>query len=61
MTLTISDVMKSRRTIHSFKATPLPPEEIIIAAIEHATWAPNHHLTEPWQFHLLGNETKEKI
>jgi len=61
MTLTISDVIKSRRTIHSFKATPSPPREIITAAIEHATWAPNHHLTQPWQFHLIGNKTKEKI
>ncbi len=61
MTRSIGDIIKSRRTIHRFKPASLPARELITAAIEHATWAPNHHLTEPWRFHLLGDETKEKI
>ncbi len=36
------------------------PERPIINAIEHACWAPNHRLTEPWHFYLLGKKTREK-
>ena len=30
-----------------------PPREVIERLIEAAIWAPNHHLTEPWRFHVL--------
>lgn len=30
-------------------------------ALELARWAPNHHLTEPWRFYLLGEVTKSAI
>jgi nitroreductase len=33
------------------------PEALVEEAIESATWAPNHHVTEPWTFYLLGKET----
>ena len=26
-------------------------------ALDIASWAPNHHVTEPWRFYLLGPET----
>ncbi|MCH8336293.1 MAG: nitroreductase family protein, partial [Proteobacteria bacterium] len=29
-----------------------------LEAIELARWAPNHHLTEPWHFYLLGDKMK---
>jgi nitroreductase len=32
--------------------------ELMLEAIELARWAPNHHLTEPWHFYLLGEEKK---
>ncbi len=32
------------------------PQQLIRDAIEAATWAPNHHVTEPWSFYLLGKE-----
>ena len=61
MTSSINELIKSRRTIHSFQSDPKPSIDVIKAAIEHAVWAPNHHITEPWKFHLIGDETKEKI
>lgn len=61
MTSSINELIKSRRTIHNFKPDPKPSVDVIKSAIQHAVWAPNHHLTEPWQFHLIGDETKEKI
>jgi nitroreductase len=49
------ETLRGRRTIELFLHTPVP-RELVRAAIEVATWAPNHRLTEPWQFHLLGKK-----
>lgn len=49
------EVLRGRRTIELFLQTPVP-EALIREAIEVATWAPNHHVTEPWSFYLLGKE-----
>jgi nitroreductase len=56
----VATLLKSRRTIHDFKAD-LPPETLIYEAIDAARWAPNHRLTEPWHFYLLGRGTAEAI
>lgn len=46
------EALRTRRTVAAF--TPeAPPLEAVARAIEAATWAPNHHLTEPWRFHVL--------
>ena len=54
-----AEILRSRRTIELFLQTPVP-EELIFEAIETATWVPNHHVTEPWRFYLLGKETQER-
>lgn len=59
--MNVSDAIRSRRTIHEFQRDRLPPPEIIVEAIEHAVWAPNHRLTQPWRFRLIGAETRERI
>lgn len=56
----IDDVIRARRTIHNFQPE-CPPLELVRLAIESARWAPNHHRTEPWQFHLPGPETVARI
>jgi len=50
------EVLKGRRTINLFLHTPVP-RQLVLDAIEIATWAPNHHVTEPWRFLLMGEET----
>lgn len=55
-----ADLIRTRRTIHSFKPE-LPPRDTILQAIDLAHWAPNHRLTEPWRFYLLGRETAEAV
>lgn len=57
----LAEIIKSRRTIHEFLIDKTPDKGIIKEAIEAACWAPNHHLTEPWHFYLLENETIESI
>ena len=54
------EVLRGRRTVNLYLQTPVP-EELVRDAVEAATWAPNHHLTEPWRFILPGVETVEKI
>ena len=53
-------VLRGRRTIDQYIQTPVP-EELVNEAIEVATWAPNHHVTEPWRFILPGPETVARI
>jgi len=53
-------VLRGRRTIDQYIQTPVP-EELVHEAIEVATWAPNHFMTEPWHFILLGKETISRI
>jgi nitroreductase len=48
--------LRNRRTTNFFELTE-PPIEQLRAAIDIARWAPNHKLTEPWHFYLLGAET----
>jgi len=55
----LEEVIRGRRTINLYLQTPVP-DELVREAIEAATWAPNHHVTEPWHFYLLGEETIEK-
>ncbi len=56
----VAEVIRTRRTIHTFLPEP-PPEAIIHRALEQARWAPNHKLTEPWRFYLVGPETAEAL
>ena len=50
------EVLRGRRTIELFLQTPVP-RQLVTDAIEAATWAPNHCVTEPWHFYLLGRRS----
>jgi nitroreductase len=60
MTAELAELIRARRSINRFKPEA-PPREQILAALELACWAPNHKLTEPWRFILLGPETAERV
>ena len=49
----LAERIRGRRTIKLFLQTPVN-RQVILDAIEVARWAPNHHVTEPWHFYLLG-------
>ncbi len=53
-------LIPARRTVPLFRP-PTPPAGLIHEALALACWAPNHHLTEPWRFYLLGPEARERI
>ena len=52
----LAERIRGRRTIKFFLQTPVD-RQVILDAIEVARWAPNHHVTEPWHFYLLGEAT----
>jgi len=52
----LAERIRSRRTVKLFLKQPVS-RELVLDAIEVARWAPNHHLTEPWHFYLLGKES----
>jgi nitroreductase len=57
------DVEKAIRTRRTHKA--FGPREIDLEELgelfELASWAPNHHLTNPWRFRVLGPRTREAL
>ena len=56
----LAEVVRNRRSIDLFEPTPIA-NEVLLEAIDVARWAPNHRLTEPWRFHLLGPKSREAI
>jgi len=57
------DVEKAIRTRRTHKAfTPQAIEPAVLDELfELASWAPNHHLTSPWRFHVLGEVARERL
>jgi nitroreductase len=53
-------VLRGRRSIDLFAPEAIDVERIR-AAVEVARWAPNHRLTEPWRFYLLGPATMRAV
>lgn len=51
----VAERIRGRRTVKLFLKRPVS-RRLILDAIEAARWAPNHHVTEPWHFYLLGPE-----
>jgi nitroreductase len=49
----LAERIRGRRTTNLFLKQKVSAK-VVRDAIEVARWAPNHHLTEPWQFYMLG-------
>lgn len=56
----VEDAIRTRRTHKRFGSEPLP-RETIEALLELARYAPNHHLTQPWRFRVLGPEALTRL
>lgn len=52
-----SDAIRERRSIKRFTDRPVTKEEIE-TLLTAATFAPNHKLTQPWRFYVLGPEAR---
>jgi nitroreductase len=49
----VEEAIRTRRTHKAFAPDPVP-RELLDELLELARWAPNHHLTNPWRFRVLG-------
>jgi nitroreductase len=52
--------IRTRRTHKVFASEPVAPE-VLLQLFELARWAPNHNLTNPWRFRVLGPSTIERL
>lgn len=56
----VEKAIRTRRTHKAFAAQPLDAG-VLEQLFELASWAPNHHLTNPWRFRVLGERTRERL
>lgn len=56
----VETAIRTRRTHKAFGPQPLEREEIL-ALLELARWAPNHHLTAPWRFRVIGPQALSRL
>jgi len=56
----IDDAIHTRRTNKVYDRRPVPAETLD-ELFELARWAPNHHLTNPWRFRVLGPAALEAL
>ncbi|MGO9489001.1 MAG: nitroreductase family protein [Solirubrobacteraceae bacterium] len=56
----VEKAIRTRRTHKAFGPQEVAPE-LLEELFELASWAPNHHLTNPWRFRVLGPRTREAL
>jgi nitroreductase len=52
--------IRTRRTHKAFKPEPIS-REVLDELFELARWAPNHNLTNPWRFRVVGPRALERL
>lgn len=60
MPTTLLELITSRRTVYDFKPRAVDPN-LIKQCLTAAIWAPNHGLTQPWRFWVLGPQTQAQF
>lgn len=56
----VADAIRSRRTHKAFGPEPVSGD-VLRELFELARWAPNHHLTDPWRFRVLGPAARGRL
>ena len=56
----LAELAGARRTHKVFGAEPVP-HETLLELLDVARLAPNHHLTQPWRFRMLGPATLARL
>lgn len=56
----IMAALRARHSIGRVKPDPLP-RRLVERVIEAATWAPNHHRTEPWRFVVVAGQARAAL
>jgi nitroreductase len=56
----LEHAIRTRRTHKAYGPEPVSPA-VLGELFELARWAPNHHLTNPWRFRVLGERSRERL
>ena len=56
----LEEAIRTRRTHKAYGGEPVD-RETLDQLFELARWAPNHNLTNPWRFRVLGPESLERL
>jgi len=56
----LGELAAARRTHKAFGSDPVR-RETLVELLELARLAPNHHLTQPWRFRVLGPDTLARL
>ena len=56
----VEEAIRTRRTHKVYGPEPVP-RETLDELFELARWAPNHNLTNPWRFRVLGPESLARL
>lgn len=56
----LEQAIRSRRTHKAYGTDPVDPRTLD-ELLELARWAPNHHLTNPWRFRVVGPEARRRL
>jgi nitroreductase len=56
----VDEAIRGRRTHKAYRPEPVP-REVLDELFELARWAPNHHLTNPWRFRVIGPRALERL
>ena len=58
--MNLEEAIRTRRTHKAYGAEPVD-RATLDELFELARWAPNHHLTSPWRFRVLGPESLARL
>ncbi len=56
----IDRVVQRRRSIYSYRDTPVP-RRLLERALDCAVQAPNHHRTRPWRFFVFEGDARNRL
>jgi len=56
----LEQAIRTRRTHKAYTRRPVDPA-VLDELLELARWAPNHHVTNPWRFRVLGKRTRKQL
>jgi nitroreductase len=56
----VETAIRTRRTHKAYRPQPVP-RETLEELLDLARWAPNHHLTNPWRFRVIGPRALERL
>jgi nitroreductase len=58
--MNVDEAIRTRRTHKAFEPAPVE-RAMLLELFELARWAPNHRLTNPWRFRVLGARSRADL